>query len=719
MPSFIMSLYRLPIEIFEPVIAHLKEEHPPSLLSLALANKSCFTRCAPAIKSLMFHDVRMNMRRHGRKKPDLATDVEKLVQKIEKAGSSEYVRRLVIDEHSCPSCAENDEWQPPRLEDLKSKPGRPYGPLYGNLNHPHGYSDLPAWSNSEVRGREQDWLGVHYDNDTWLPLVSLIEKLPKLEDLVYLCKEQFPPCLLDALHEKNPQCRLRLHSLLLRSLNAIQTDPYEFKLVTSPSLYSVVLKTEELGGISYRGDPCYQRTALLRSLRLAPNLKEVFVGRDTPTARSNSNLPSPIFTKFTQEEEGAGQSLGSLEHLKIYDCALIPKSTLNEWGEFTNFSALRSLELTGPVTCEALACWTSACTFPNLQKLSMWLKAPLYSIELYEHARSFLRSLPPLTELCLEGWHSFLPIESIVSHHGPSLRKLALLYNKRHEKRCLTESDIKEIATYCPILEDLSCKIQRTQGDPTEVRLYRALGTIRALRNLSLDLSVADPALYGGETADQLTMCPPERNSMLLHELFNNWEMQLPTLPRPQPVSSRHPCFDKFGNELAEPDLRHFFRSRNGHVRRFMINSAVDKDLACSIFRTVAAAKPPDTLPLEGMNLRIDELEATRIFTAAWRVERDVRHDRLNELVAWEPGLTSGMLEQRARPLPTWQGVIFRTIWPRPKNGEVWVDIPFTPARPKKEGLVAKLVKQKKPAIMMPTVGYDWWDQWFGFPLAV
>lgn len=85
-----------------------------------------------------------------------------------------------------------------------------------------------------------------YDNDyLWQPLARLMERLPGLVDVVYACRSQIPPCLLQALHTHLPACRLHHYTFYLRSLNVKgkAPDPHELALVTSPCLHSLHLDT--------------------------------------------------------------------------------------------------------------------------------------------------------------------------------------------------------------------------------------------------------------------------------------------------------------------------------------------------------------------------------------------------------------------------------------------------------------------------------------------
>jgi hypothetical protein len=90
--------------------------------------------------------------------------------------------------------------------------------------------------------------------EAWMSLVKLIGQLPALRDLVYTSAEQIPSCLPSILHQHHPSCRLHVTIFDLRSLHQPNgsphdIDPDEFKLVTSPCLYSITFYNSPLIGM--------------------------------------------------------------------------------------------------------------------------------------------------------------------------------------------------------------------------------------------------------------------------------------------------------------------------------------------------------------------------------------------------------------------------------------------------------------------------------------
>ncbi|KAJ5587846.1 uncharacterized protein N7459_003611 [Penicillium hispanicum] len=700
-----MGFQRLPEELLDLISSDLSQWHPPSLQSLALVNKFCFAWCCPVIHSLRFHDVKVKLKKSDHLKRSLAKDVDRVLQILQNVKATQYVRRLVIDEHdedTCTECKwgkESDLWQIPKLKDLpRPVLGEPFQPLYGNMNHPHHYSDYPDWDHTHglIKDRAEDPNGL-YNNWSWKPVVRLIQALPKLADLFYFCAAQFPPCLLDALHEYRPDCRLRLHSLTLLSLKRLEMDLHELRIMTSPSLYSIVLDRNVSGGsrsVSYRRAA---KHALLRLIQGAPNLKEVYIYHTAEYATNDEQERHLALADSLDKVEVKVKNPSYLSSVVRFHVAASKYSDihmLRDWSWYTNFTALQCLELRFAVNQEAIERHLLRCEFPSLRSLKWWMRMKNQPIGFYTTARHFLESLPPLEELVLEGWHSLIPVDSIVIYHGSRLRKLHLLYPHRHARRCLDEPEITQLALHCPRLEDLACKVQRSQGDSSEVARYRALGTIPRLRYLTLYLCASDPALDGGEE----TKIEPW-----------SWHGR-----RDRDLAPTHPSFDDFDNEPSDPDTAQYYRSRNGHARRLMINTAVDEKLARAIFRVIASSKPVHAVALQGLDLRMDEpTDAVHhmlytLSTSEWRVEPALRDSRKLEVVETrltKDWATRGKQDMFAEPGPRSN---FRRIWPRLgtfyKEGDGLEE----------NNHPLSWVKMNVPVVL----DWGWWNGWSSLPLA-
>jgi hypothetical protein len=126
-----------------------------------------------------------------------------------------------------------------------------------------------------------------YRMDTaWAPLAELIRLLPALVDLIYDCPAQFPPCLLQAIHDKLPGqvTRLHLRTFELRMLEGrFIPDSHELALIASPCIHSIWLQDHIVIGLGQRyadvlpGRQVQALEQMMKTEGLAPNLREVYV----------------------------------------------------------------------------------------------------------------------------------------------------------------------------------------------------------------------------------------------------------------------------------------------------------------------------------------------------------------------------------------------------------------------------------------------------------
>lgn len=140
-------------------------------------------------------------------------------------------------------------------------------------------------------------LALFQYEDSFTPLARLLEQLPALKDLIYECESSFPSCLLLALHsEKLSACRLHVRNIKLRSLlrstsdaviEALELEPSELALATSPNLHAITLAGNMR---TATGKADYHPEALLELVAWGnPSLKEVEYKhkrvKDTPALR--------------------------------------------------------------------------------------------------------------------------------------------------------------------------------------------------------------------------------------------------------------------------------------------------------------------------------------------------------------------------------------------------------------------------------------------------
>lgn len=646
---------KLPRELISHVCDILYHTHPSSLLNFARCSKE-----SHAIASIFLsHTIWIFVAAPT----DLVVAVRDHLEKLRRYGTFWAVRRLVIYgpgvEYSCVDRIESHSTIRPML-DLESRFDTP-------RPSPYPYRKL-----SVAKVYEVDHL--------WLPLVDLIRQLPALADLIYQCyPSQFPPCLLEALHQHLPKCRLHIDNFHLRSIDADPpiADSHEFRIVTSPCLYSINTTTDKKSIAA----PSHHVKAVLRMVSgLAPNLKEVHLfrnGRKRTWAEWDERAYFfPPWGNLPIHTEGP-RVIGSLSCLQLWslstikDRAEVKAGVLQDWSYYTDFSVLRTLRINNIVTQEALEYLVEISQdFRSLETLVLNLGALESQYYLFLNRTSsrlageLIGNLQGLRTLDIAGWSRGFDTNT---RWGPELRTLTL---RSFREECPTVRDIANIRERCPLLENLQIAICRTGGDANETALYRELSTFPRLKNLSLKMEPQFPGLLC-QIGDDVDLPP------------------LPALPD----------FDEFDKEPF-PNSNYL----KGHVRRGFINGAMDATLAQDIFETISKVKESHNLVLlEKLSIIYEDVcdftfkhkfrylgkYGIPLF-GAWQVERssqtNSRHvlhvKKLDKLDKNDIDLEEWQCEsffQNAFPDADLADsaeleLVFRRIWPEQWEGSDWRD---------------------------------------------
>ena len=643
-PTFLDSL---PPEILQNISQYLDEAYPPSVQAFACVNTTLYSAATP----LLFRTIQISVSCRDDLPQDILKGVQKYIRRLQHAASFRHVRHLVI----------NDDYT--RFSISATERGRG-GPFDGYLDQ-LGCSELMA-DNLPPES-------VYEINDAWKPLADLIKQLPSLTDLLYSCASQFPPCLLETLHASLPQCRLHLNTFRLHSLSALQIDSYELKLLMSPCLHSVRAAYDELEGFDSDDVSDHHGEAILWAVGLAPNIKETHSYHLT-TAAHVPNERSWLLRNIQEKGEHCGLSIGSLQYLHLFDYLPISKQTMKEWEAHTDFSLLQTLKLETFVGKDALDHLTINTNFSSLTSLALNFRPEYdqrhHTFDYYESARHFLHRLPPLSTLTLRYWHHDLSLDFLPDHHGSHLRELTISPSVDQH---LTSKVVSLITESCPLLENLTIIIPRSQGDTTEVTFYRALSSLPRLQYLDLTLDASDPAVS------------------IYHDAIEAFNPDDPDGPDPP----NDPAFDDFDQDICEGTKQWYRFPQNGHIRHALANGALDESLACAIFRIIAR-KTTGSLPLKRMTVRVKGAgnfttlrsrgnfeEVMQHLARAWRVEWNPRDDSDDDLLAREVEIDIAQRKDWCfGKMEPWLGRIFRRIWPG-KDG-----------------------------------GSDWWEDWYGLPLA-
>lgn len=627
------KLEGLPTEIILRICEYIVSTHKSSLLTFALVSKQC--HCAAT--ALLFRTIKISLR--GSKQ--LAYDVQQCINRLQRAFSVKHVRRLVVEGLMRSQQDDTGEIEP---QDRMHRPGS---------FRDHDDDELSDRRLAGVPVADRKPPNVVYEEDeAWTPLANLVRQLPALSDLIYACSSQFSPCLLQALHQHRPNCRLHVQTCSFRSLDQPDPDAHELALATSPCLYSVLVRYD-----SYNSDGIenYHEEAVMRiAAGLAPNLKEARVFRAAAgwslALMRAFETPRKPWQGFALNKQKHISTPGSLRHLQLAGHGCIIRQVVENWSRHTDFSVLRTLELESDIEADVLHCLATKCDFSSLKTLVMILATEnLLESPTMNHsslANHFLCSLPSLFTLKLVGELSHITLGTIFEYHGAALRRLWLSPLGNLNRLVIAQREVERIAEHCPLLEDLSLTVPRFKGDAGEVAIYKALGFLCKLQSIFLTLDASDCAIFMDGDDDDET-----------------------------PIDS---SFDNFDQQFFD-DLRGSYRKpRNGHLRDAFINSTLDETLARAIFRSISTAKTSGALPLERLKLRVtgegcfgDSFMLSSIedvvghLGRSWLLKRNPRDDHRHELVATELGRQEREAKESVHLISLGWNVepIFRRIW--------------------------------------------------------
>ncbi|KAF3480681.1 uncharacterized protein GIQ15_06028 [Arthroderma uncinatum] len=477
-------------------------------------------------------------------------------------------------------------------------------------------------------------------DDDWKPLSRFIMHLPRLLNFVYSAIGIFPPCLMDALRSI-PNCRLHLHSFGLGSLvqppdQPQDIDPYEYSLATCPQLYCVILQhslytTEGLRNYNYEATQ-------LMAAGLAPNLKRVrlIIRRPGSSPEYVAALRQPwapwqgFFPSRPQQPLQPG-------HLNALGFGASQVTDIREWSKYITFSSLRTLKWDAEGVSTEMFRWLSTCNFSSLKTLVLNLEG--FRIE-YEQmdkvAGALLLNLPPLHSLKLTGVFGQQTFQAVLGHHTLYQLWLSSPPDTDAEQLVITAKRVSELAKCCARLEELTLLVPRSQGSKEKVLIYRLLGSLPGLRNLTLYLDCTDLTAYNLSDSE----------------------------------------LDEEEDDVLFPKLD------KGLVRKRLINAAVDEPLALAIYREIIQGKPRNMPTLQCVKLHVSgayELASTRghlglssiidVIGRSWEISRNpTRRDDCDDVVVQEVGRQER--EERIKVWSEWNGsdileeLVFREIWP-------------------------------------------------------
>ncbi|KAK7911839.1 hypothetical protein PG985_014320 [Apiospora marii] len=667
----------LPFEIFLQVAGVIYQEHRPSLSALAQVNKMCYAAAMVwRLRSIRFEVT---------KREQLRRDVDNFLRVVKPTEGVKHVRWLEVRGCLAPTVA----------GEVKIK-NRARGPVLQD----HIYDGTTRDVFSEPVYADFDYDGpievLPEEDSAWQPVVDLLKALSHLEDFVFTSEEnQFPPSLLRALQKHHPACRLHLPFFRFRSLRGEATDPHEMAIVCSPLLHSIGVKWVD---VNFKKHDDWNRQAVMRliSSGMAPNLKRVNLTHSAPMAggkRYGPYRPDPPWKGFTPGpwNRSAGMARAApLQYLTIFDYNSIRVSHLTEWQQHNAFQKLTDLTFITQVSGEALEWATLNASFPHLKHLTMKFifdegddGAPNFD----SPAAAFLASLKPLESLRLTGNIDNETIDSILSRHGPTLQSLTLdpissqspSTGPRHQPSTYGRDHILQLRDACLRLEKLSLPIRRQKGKRAEVAIYRTLGEIPSLTDITLELSSSS----GG--------------------------VEEPREPFGDPFKDMH--FEKALQFHERP-------MRNGDVMVALLNCALDETLARAIWDVVAGGKAGRPLRSLRLGPRGGTAYGQRGTSGGFKtvlehlqrgylLERSVRDDDADTGRAATPTVVE--LDRKAREAWDEQQRESRRDYIR-RYAEIHPAQPSPPPSTCLEEVLKRLWPAKEGS-------YDWRDDWESLPL--
>jgi hypothetical protein len=644
-----MALLSLPLEILQQIAACVETAHPSSLYTFSLTSKACHR----ATTFLIFRQINITVDN----REALQCDVNRIVKALSRTYSAHHVQYLSIKGAM-------------RLKAKKTNSDGQKTPYWMR----HGLEEILVdeeaidFQASHVVYGEGVIEKTSEEDMAWAPIVDLLLVTPHLKDLVYDCKSQFPPSLLEILHEQHSQCRLHHLTFRFRTLLWSAPCPYEIELATSPSLYRVKLAC---GLRDTDGDDDFNLEAMMELVAgLAPNLKDVTIlylipERSTKLIRARESWHGLL--GFT------GDAVGSLTSLSLKGFSHWGSPTpLQDWAKRTDFACLQHLAIGGAhemktiqttaygLNGETMEWVAQNYSFPRLRTLSVYLtrndmyhERPHYS----ENAISFFQNFEHLEELSIIGPIDSQIMDATLAHHGQTLKQLSLdpfehiwgnivgARDPLHIPMEFTKDRILQIQAQCPVLEGLAIPIKRNKSSASEAEMYKCFGKMKNLQFLFLTLDCSNMRIYRDSTYS------------------------------PQFDEEDQKPMDMFNSVL-----------KRGHVKETLINCAVDEALARSIWKTInqnKTGKQLQSLKLfttgggeygTGSMSHYDS-EILRNLSQSWLVERVPRAD--------QEGFTVRELAPRARLIEdiSMPGIersvtrqVFRNVWPSKEGSKDWRD---------------------------------------------
>lgn len=398
----------LPIEILLQICELLRDNYTVCIHYFTLARRHIpaasiysFSETCKRVRQIANIVISRNVILPIRSLDSVEEDVQRLCDALESASALNHIHKLRL-------C---DAWKPP---ETNQKIGRGF----------------PYFLSSDMAPAEDAWIHDH----AWEPVARLLQRCPALTDLRYELSHQLSPCVLNALHQYRPVCRLHLRTFCAKTLLQPEQDKHELAIVSSTCLHSIwfrYMDEEEDEDAQYS-----QQVVQQVLVSLAPNLEEIRSLRAKLVHRQAHSSLVPQGANLMLFDQGQYSRSTRLKRLSVSNSrhggCVLTKQELEGWHRHVDFSCLQALVLTLPLVPGALR-WLIKCNLASLKNLTF---------QLHDHndrgneqamylAREFVTSLPPLSRLDVADlwrmlpdwrtdWHSFLACDEEAEEHKNS-----------------------------------------------------------------------------------------------------------------------------------------------------------------------------------------------------------------------------------------------------------------------------------------------------------
>ena len=320
-------------------------------------------------------------------------------------------------------------------------------------------------------------------------LATLIAKLGNLKSLDWSYRGPVPLSVLGALHKHQPKAELRVYNFTRLENTTNHQDPAELALSKSPAL---TLVRASLWGLNDGKHPDLREAAFKRVVASAPNLRyaSVIIGHSGcdihfPSDQEQEELEE-LTTKFlTHKKPNSAVRTLTLDGYPLHE------QTLKDWGKLVELSSLESLKCSRGLPDASYFKYAPQ-VLTNLKHVSLNLS--YRSEDSKDLVPTYISETAPLESLSLWSWMNTVPLDTILTRHGETLKTLQLHERETtadfgsERRRLLSVDDLKAIKDECTQLRDLTIDIDRhSQNLSPKIELKHYADKLDVLASMNLD----------------------------------------------------------------------------------------------------------------------------------------------------------------------------------------------------------------------------------------